>query len=113
MPLFSSSDTLLATAARPAGRRLLFGRLKLRKGSLELRGLTLRGPYRRTIPLHEIERVDWEAMGPVNLVLVLKDGAPFPLEVKAPGLWKFTLQEHLPRLRTASAKARPALPSAA
>lgn len=109
----SSSDALFATRCRPAAHRLLLGRLALYDDALTLRGWSLRGRYERRIPLREIERVEWSSGPGVNLVLFLKEERPLPLIVKAPGLWKYTLQDHLPTLRVTATPKPAGMASAA
>lgn len=110
---FAAPDALFATRCRPVKHRLLFGRLALYEDALVLRGLALSGTYECRIALRDIERVEWSSGPGVNLVVFLKDAHPVPLIVKAPGLWKYTLQEHLPTLRVTATPKRVGLVSAA
>lgn len=89
-----SADPLLTTPCRVPDLGLRRGRLRLFPHAVQLTGWTLKGRYRRRIPLHRIERVEWLPVteGP-NLVLHLCEDAPINLVLlKAAGTWKFELQ---------------------
>lgn len=64
-------------------------------------GWTLRGRYRRTIALGDIESSEWWTGGAeVNFALYLKDGQTVPLHLKkAAGIWNSELEERLDRRR--------------
>ncbi len=70
------------------------GRLQLFPDAVHLTGWTLKGRYRRRIPLHTIERVEWLPVAEgANLVLHLCEEAPVNLVLKkAAGTWKFEIQ---------------------
>ncbi len=83
-------------------RKLLFARARLYEDRLELSGFGLRGRYRRTLRLDEVCSVEWwsGAGKEPNLALQLHDGRSLAVWVPGPGLWKFAVEEHMPRLES-------------
>lgn len=88
---------------RYTNRRLWLARARLWEDRIELRGLSWTGLHHRTIPLEDLESVEWwSGDGPeTNLALHLKNGDVVLLNVPGPGLWKFAIEEHCRPSRTA------------
>lgn len=88
---------LLSTRFRLPDRTLWFGRARLFKGCVELMGWTLRGRYRRTIPLERVECAEWwtdsgHVSRKVNFALHLQGGETVALYLeKAAGHWKYEI----------------------
>jgi len=93
----ASATPLLSTRCRLPTRTLWFGRALLHKTRICIRGWTLRGRYRRVVPLDRIDRVKWWAvLDDVNFVLCLDDDSTVPLQLmKGAGRWNVKLHELL------------------
>lgn len=79
--------------------RVWKARLHLYNTHLLIKGWSLKGRFERKVDWTMLNQVDWfmvHAPEP-NLVLLLHDGSPLPMRVKAPGLWKFEIDDQ--RLR--------------
>lgn len=73
--------------------------LRLYPSHILIKGWSLKGSFRKEVNWSELKQVDWfmvHAPEP-NLILILEGGDPIPLRVKAPGLWKFTIDDTRPR----------------
>lgn len=79
----------------------LVRRARLFEDRVELTGWTLRGRYRYTLALKDIERTAWwTGEEHVNFALHLSDGKTIPLHLKkAAGVWKFEIEARLEHRR--------------
>ena len=95
-----STHLLLSSRFRYPDRRMFFGRMQLFQDRIEVFGLHWRGMHRRTIPLSDVEQVEWWTGAPdrVNLEIRLHTGEALPVWVQGAGLWKFKIEEHAERI---------------
>lgn len=93
----SSRSALLSNRCQIPGRTLWFGRALLYEDRICIRGWTLRGRYRRVVPLERVKDVQWWAvLDDVNFVLRLDDGGTVPLQLmKGAGTWNVQLHRLL------------------
>jgi hypothetical protein len=93
----SSMRPVLSSRVRLGDRRLLIGRAWLYRDRIVIRGFGFRGLYHTAIALEGVQSVVWHdaAPGKPNVWLHLRNGRVVGLAVRAPGLWKFTVQEWL------------------
>ncbi len=92
-------NPLRSVRFRFPSRRVWFGRARLFEDRVQLTGWTLKGRYRRTIPLTRVGRAEWwsNAEG-TNFALHLNDGSTCALRLRRGAAdWKFEIDALLGR----------------
>lgn len=87
----------LSARFRFPDRTLWLGRAQLHYDRVELTGWSWSGRFARTIPLSDVEKVEWWTGSPsVNFALHLEGGETVALHLKkAAGRWKFAVDSRL------------------
>lgn len=93
----STTSALLANRCQLPCGSLWFGRAQLYEDRVHICGWQLQGRYRRTIPLDQVQEVDWRAVvDDINLVLHLDTDEVVRLQLlKNAGTWNARLHDLL------------------
>lgn len=93
----ATDKPLLKSRFRFDHRFLLFPRARFYQDRIVFSGWGWTGRYNRTVLLGEIDHVKWWAGDQhiVNFALYLRDDTSLRMWIKAVGLWKFKIEEHL------------------
>jgi len=109
--------TLMTGPFRYEGRRLAHARARLFEDRLVFSGMGWTGPHRRFVPLADVASVEWidgvRDRRTANLVLTLHDGETIRVWIRSAGLWKFKIEELMPKLKPHATPPKKALDPAA
>lgn len=93
-----SQERVRKSPCKLTEQRIWGAQLHLFHSHILIEGWGFSGRFRREIGWPMLKQIDWfmvNAPEP-NLVLILHQGDPIPIRVKAPGLWKFAIDDIRP-----------------
>ncbi len=108
---------LMTSPFRYETRGLMRGRARLFEDRLLFTGMGWTGPHQRLVPITEVASVEWvdgvTDRRTANLVLTLQGGETIRVWIRSAGLWKFKIEELMPKPKHPAAPPKKALDPAA